>query len=113
VRKDLASALVHGSQTLQIDLTGSQGNAIAYGYTGTPNVVTVLNANRFGVPFEGVIPVNALMQPNTTWRDRISRDVFNMTPQGLPLTVPAVPANNQSCSASGRCGLRVLENISE
>ncbi len=109
-RRDLASALVHGAQIYQLQVVGDQGNTVeVYAYTGSPNVVNVLNASNTG--FTGTIPVNTLMQPNTIWRDRISGDLFAVTPGGLPITVPAVPADNvnRPCGAPGRCGLRVLE----
>jgi hypothetical protein len=111
-RRDLASALVHGSQTYQLDVHGDQGgDVVVYSYTGTPNVVNVLNASTTSTQFSGTVPVHALMQPGTSWRDRLSGDLFKVTPAGLPITVPAVPADNanQPCGASGRCGLRVLE----
>jgi hypothetical protein len=119
-RKDLAPALVHGSQISQLDVPGDQGSVVVYSYTGSPNVVNVLNAGT--TAFRGTIPIHALMQPNTIWRDRLNGDLFAVTVGGLNISVPGVPAVTPQCAASGglvgctqqcgpsgSCGLRVLE----
>jgi hypothetical protein len=83
------------------------GFAVVYSYAGSPNVVAVLNPQA--VSFRGTIPVHSLMQPGTHWQDWISGGVFTVTPSGLVIAVPPVPAGK--CGRTSVCGLMILENV--
>jgi hypothetical protein len=112
-RQDLASALVHGAQAAQQDLTGTDGSlAVAYSYAGSPPVVTVLNPNE--KVFTGTIPPHGLMQPGTRWEDVFTREQFIVTSSGVSISIPP----SSACSSRAvppvatNCGLRILAGTS-
>ena len=100
--------MIFKNPTVQSDVAGSDGGfAVVYSYAGSPNVVAVLNPQA--VSFRGTIPVHSLMQPGTHWQDWISGGVFTVTPSGLVIAVPPVPAGK--CGRTSVCGLMILENV--
>lgn len=111
-RRELASALVHGQQVGQQDLTGSDGSlGVAYLYSGSPPVVIVLNPNA--TVFNGTVAPDALMQSGTRWQDQMTQEEFTVTPSGLNITIPPNTACNSNAdpAVDTNCGLRILKRI--
>jgi len=110
-RQDLASALVHGQQVGQQDLTGSDGSlGVAYSYSGSPPVITVLNPNA--TVFNGTISSD-FMQSASRWQDVMTQEVFTVTPSGLNITIqPNTVCNpNATPPVITNCGLRILKGM--
>jgi hypothetical protein len=108
-RQNLASALVYGRQVASQDIVGNDGSlGVAYSYSGSPPVVTVLNPNAS--VFTGTIPPHSLMQPGTQWQDVMTQEVFIVTPTGVNITIsPSAACSPQMMT---NCGLRILKGIS-
>jgi hypothetical protein len=113
-RHNLASALVHGQQVAQQDLTGNDGSlAVAYSYAGSPPVVTVLNPNA--TAFTGTIPPHSLMQPGTQWKDVFTQEQFTVTSAGVSIAIqPSSACNSHAVPPLvTNCGLRILVGSSQ
>jgi hypothetical protein len=111
-RRELPSALVHGQQVGQQDLTGSDGSlGVAYLYSGSPPVVIVLNPNAS--VFNGTVALDSLMQSGTRWQDQMTQEEFTVTSSGLNITIPPYIACNSNAdpAVDTNCGLRILKRI--